>query len=221
MEYLIIIRVILYLAALILGFKFFVINKSPLYFKLIFSAVVCFFLKDLYYLVDYACTGVWQNTFSFASFSAGAGYAFLFSANYGQFDSFVDDGSKQCKKAKNAAFVMPIALIATYILVFIYCIKTGNSISYVLLTVISKLPIFFAAYYHLKHLILPDTMHFMVDSLRPFNAVCIILIIIDSASDVLSVLGHTHAAGICETFIALLFVLIIFTAERGHRQWKV
>ncbi len=220
MEYLIVLQVILYLIAIILGFKFFVINKSPLYFKLIFSAVVCFFLKNLYYLVGYACTGIWQNTSSFASFSAGAGYAFLFSANYGQFDSFVDDSSKQCKKAKNAAFVMPIVLIITYILVFIYCIKTYNSILYVLLTVISKLPLFFAAYYHLKHLILPDAMHFMVDSLRPFNAVCLLLITIDTASDVLSILGHIHAARICETVIALLFVLIIFTAERGHRQWK-
>lgn len=221
MEVLTVIQVVLYIVALILGVKFFLIKKSPLYFRLLFYGVACFLLEELYYLIDYACSGSWSDTFSFAAFGASACYAFMLSANYGQFDSFVDDGSTGCKRATKVAFLAPACMVVIYIVAATYYLMTNGNVIDVVLTIVCKLPAFFAAYYHLKHLLLPDVMHFVVDSLRPCNAVCLALIMMDVFSDAFLAFGKDTAYMVCETVLSLMLVLMMIAAERGHKEWKI
>ena len=216
-----IVQFALYLAAFVLGLKFFLLKKTPLYFRLLFYGVACFLLEEIYYAVDFACTGVWGETFSFAAFGASAGYAFMFSANYGQFDSFVDDGSAGCERARKIAYLAPILLVVLYAFMGVECIRLTGRVAFVVLTILCKLPAFAAGYYNLKHLLLPDSMHFVVDSLRPCNLMCLCLILFDSVSDILDVLGYKLAYGICETIIAVILVLVMIFAERGHKAWKI
>ncbi|MDO5331132.1 MAG: hypothetical protein Q4E99_00495 [Bacillota bacterium] len=212
-------QVVLYVVAFIIGAKFFIMQKSPLYFRLLFYGVACFLLEELYYLVDYACNGAWPDTFSFATFGAGACYAFMFSANYGQFDSFVDDNSKGCIRARKLGYIAPALLILIYIVAGYHYISTTGNVAYVVLTVLCKLPAFFAAYYHLKHLLLPDVMHFVVDSLRPCNTACLCLIFIDILSDAFFAYGMETGYLLCETIVALVLIIVMLTAERGRLAW--
>lgn len=214
-------QAVFYIAAVVIGVCFFAKKKSPLYFRLLFFGAACFLLEELYYLADYACTGAWSDEFSFAAFGAGAGYAFMLSANYGLFDHLVDDGSKECRRTGKLALFMPAVLVAVYILVSAFFIRTTGNVTYVILTVLCKTPMIFAAYFHTKHLFLPDKLHFLVDSLRPCNAVSLIVILTDVLSDVFFAFGNLTAYSICETVFSLSMIFMMITAERGRRRWKV
>lgn len=216
-----IVQIVMYLAAFALGMKFFMTRKSPLYFKLLFYGVACFLLEEFYYLVDYACVGYWSQSFSFACFGASAGYAFLLSANLGQFDGFVDDGSKECKTARVIGLIAPIIFIVTYAIGGAYYIKTTGKVGYVVFTVVCKLPAFFASYFNLKHLVMVDKDHFLVDALRPCNAMCLCLIVVDVLSDVFFAIGNNTLYVAFDTLVSVFLVIIMIVAERGCRKWTI
>lgn len=211
----------LYLGAFILGIIFFARKKSPLYFRLLFYSTACFLLEEVYNFTDYICTGEWIDSFSFAAFGAGAGYAFMLSANYGLFDSIVDDGSKGCKRARKLAFLAPLVLITVFVVFGIKYFRITGKVLYVILLLLSKLPAFFASYYHMKHLILPDVISFMVNPLRLCNAACLIIILSDILSDVLFAFNNQTGYAVFETVFAVSLIIMMITAERGRREWKI
>ena len=212
-------QALFYFAAFLVGGWFFGLKKAPLYFRLLFCGVVCFLLEELYYLTDYACTGAWSEEYSFAAFGAGAGYSFMLSANYGMFDSIVDDGSADCRRIGRLALLTPMVLAAVYALASAYFIKTTGNVGYVILTVLCKAPMVLAAYYHTKHLLLPDRLHFLVEPLRLCNGVCLVLILADMLSDVFYAVGRLRAYSMCETVFSVALVGMMVTAERGRRGW--
>lgn len=212
------IELILYLIATMLGLFFFIYRKSPLYFKLLFFAVACCLLEELYNFVYSICIGGAALTFSFATFASGAAFAFLYSANFGQFDSFVDDGSLEFKNARAIGFAAPIALAAVFVLTII---KSNYSIWHIALLLICKLWAFFACYYHLKHLILPDKIHFMVDALRPCNLICLVYIFMNFLCDFARATSADAATKILSLAMPLCLIAMIIAAEGGLRKWKI
>lgn len=194
---------LLYLIPLLGALYLFIHKNSPLYFKLLFFAAACFFLDILYQFVQEICMGGQVAAFSFSAFASTAGFLFMLSANYGQFDSFVDDKSPAFKNARIIAVLAPLALAGLFI---------ATTKSHIILNMICKLPACFAAYFHLKHLILKDDIHFLVDSLRPYNLMCLIFTVFYFLSDTV------YVAKIC---MAICLSLMVITAERGRRKWKI
>lgn len=213
-------QAIFYALAFFIGAVFFAKKRTPLYFRLLFYGVTCFFMEELYYLTDYLCSGTWSDAYSFAAFAASAGYTFLLSANYGAFDSIVDDGSKPCLKVRKLACIVPMLLVLVYIVFTIFYLRNGGDITYTVLTALCKIPMLFASYFHTKHLFLPDRLNFMIEPLRLCNAVCLLLIFTDVAADIFFTLNNYAAYSICETFFSVLLIFVMITAERGHKRWK-
>lgn len=221
MDVLNLIYVILYFVAAVIGFHAFILHKSPLYFRLLFYAVLCCLAEEMYYYINYLCIGHDPTGFSFASFGASACYVFLFSANYGQFDSFVDDGSNLFKKARRIGLIAPFVLGAMSISVCAYYMTVDHNIFAAVLVFICEFPAFFAAYYHLKHLILPDPINFLVKPMRSCNFMCLLFITLDLVYDV-AVVMDCEVFEICLDFaIPISLSAVMIAAERGRREWKI
>lgn len=215
------ITLLLYFAAFIYGLIAVFRRKSPLYFKLLFLGVGCFLLEDLYYLVDYVCTGGISSSFSFASFGAGGCYAFMFSANYGLFDGIVDDGSESALKARKLGFVFPAILVIIVCYSGYIWIANGGAIYATILLIISKLPAFPASYYHLKHLIIKDELNYILTFLRPCNIMALCVILADFMYEGLNLCGYLTAAFIVKLFIPISLFGMMMAANWGCKKWMI
>lgn len=215
------ITLLLYFAAFIYGLLAVFKKQSPLYFKLLFLGVGCFLLQDLYYLVDYVCTGSISMDFSFASFGAGGCYAFMFSANYGIFDGIMDDGLESALKARKLGFIAPIILALIVCYSGYVWLTNGGAVSASVLLLISKLPAFPASYYHLKHLIIKDESNYMLTFLRPCNIMALCVILIDFLYEGMNSCGYHTAAFITNLLLPISLFGMMVAANRGCKKWMI
>lgn len=215
------IQFLIYVGAFSFGFLNFFKKKCPLYFKLILLGCGCFLLQEVYYLSYYLCVGEWANGFSFASFGSGGCYAFLLSANYGQFDGIVDDRSGSSKNARTVAFLAPIALFIIFIIPSVKYVKSALGLTYPLLILLSKFPAFFACYFHLKHLILEDALDFLIKPLRGYNFFALLLIFSDFMLYLFSIYNIDFMVRVMEWLIPIALFLMMIYSNKGYKEWKI
>ena len=218
MIYLSALILILYLTALIYGGICFLRKKMPLYFKLLFFAVACFFQEKLYFTVNYFCTGSWDNTFNFAIFGSGAAFAFMLSANYGQFDGIVDDGSKEYAKYRHIAVIAPIITGLISVMVAAHHIHMNHEWFFVVVILLVNLPGILASYFNMKLLIFPDV--FMVKPLRACNAMGLIVIFASIISEFYFVIDAGLLNMIVELLCSVSLIIWMICARRGFKGWK-
>ena len=212
---------LIYLAAFIFGLYVCYKKKCPLYFRLLFFGVGCFFLEEIYYLTDYICIGNWSDSFSFACFGSGGCYAFMFSANYGLIDGIVDDGCSNSKAAKRTGRLAPIILALIFIVCSVYSYKTNGRLLPMVLMLISKFMAFPAAYFQLKHLVLKDNVDYILSYLKPCNAMGLAVIFIDFISDASYTFGFLPGIAVTEYLIPLSLLGLMIAADRGIKQWMI
>ena len=215
------ITTVLYVAAFVYGLCTLFKKRSPLYFRLLVFGVGCFLLEDIYYLVDYICSGVWSTTFSFASFGAGGCYAFMFSANYGLFDGLVDDGGADALRCRKIGFIAPAVLLIILANGEYAWILGGGGFASGFLMILSKLFAFPAAYYHLKHLIMKDELDYLLTAIRPCNAIALCVILFDFLSDSLYSAGMNSAGAVTAMLLPLSLCGMMIAANKGVQKWMM
>ena len=191
-------------------------GRSAMYIKMIVYGIGCAMLGRLFETLQLFANGQIQSGFHVGVLGVVGSFLFFFTANYGQMDSLVDDGTKEFRKYRLIALAAPAALIAVYLL---YFLRVGFGQD-VVVRGIETLIISQAAYFHLKHLIMPDVDYGVIRSLRQYN----MLALIYGALCMAEMLFHTIKMPVLSiiVYVLLCVTMLVFmpVLERGVKKWQ-
>ena len=144
--------------------------RQPIYAIMSVLGLGCAAMGRLYQVAIILTETVYEGRLQIGILGMVGMFAFLFSSNYGEIDSLVDDGSQTYAPYRRLSFAMSCLMVLCYI-----WIASGElSITERLEYGVVSLSIAAASYYHIKHILIPDVEFGIVRSMRAFN-VCALL----------------------------------------------
>lgn len=204
------------IVATVYGVRYFLKNKTALYFKLIVAAVGCFALGRLFVIVFLLVNRGFSDTFHLGYLGGIGCFAFLLSANFGQIDSIIDEGGKENRKYRLLALVAPIIVAAAYVVTILADTKTGMKAAVCL----TAIPCVFCAYFDLKHIIFPDMGIGFVKAIRPCNISALGLVALQTAAIAVYAFDFKTAASVLSLLCAVSCFMIVFLAGKGAEKWR-
>ena len=213
---------LLFFAALF-GFVYSLIKffkpKSALYLKMIGCALGCLFIERLYEIVQYVVAGDLAEGFIVGDVGNIGCFLFFLAANIGALDSLMDDGSEELKKYRIAAFIAPLVTVASAIAIMFSPSSIGRNLT----CAVEELFIGAAAYFSLKHLIIPKKYLDFLSELRPFHMFSLMLAFGITMENIfwcyqlnVQVIWYIPYAILLVAMLALAPAL-----ERGTNKWKI
>lgn len=188
-----------------------------MYFQLLTYAMGCFMLGKLFCVLCLLTINELPYPFNIGYFGYMGCFAFLFSANYGQIDSIVDDGGDEIKKARQLGFLAPIAMLICVGLAMF----SGLSLNDKIIMFIIYIPAFLGSYYNLKHFIAPDFDFLFLKAIRPCNIPVLLIYFFGIGRVYFEMKMQLELATICSVFMSIACIALILLAERGQKQWKI
>lgn len=166
-----IIQFILSFCAFLYGCKYFIKPKLALYSRMVTMGIGCFSIGKLYGIVQYLCSTEPERFFNTGLIGTIGCFIFFLTANHGRFDSLVDDKSKEFFKYRFIALLAPLITMCLAIPAFISKRPINDKIVvFIFCSIISQ-----SAYYHFKHIIIPDVKNGVVESIRLYNLIALVL----------------------------------------------
>ena len=192
--------------------------RGALYKKMVGCALGCIFLERIYSIVQFIVAGELTEIFQIGSFGNIGCFMFLFSANYGAFNSLIDDRSETLKKYRRIALAAPVFFIAAGVVILLSPANLGRSISCFIEEVLMGL----SCYYSLKFLIIPKEYADITTSLRPFHLLSLGLALIFTVENILWVYDPEGSQyWIIIYIVSFLFIVALAPVlHRGIKKWK-
>ena len=193
-------------------------KNDALYIRMIVFSVGCAMLGRIFEALQFLVNGQIRSGFHVGLLGIIGSFMFLFSANFGQMDSLVDDGSKAFKKARIIALAAPAVVIAMWCVIPATNGFSGTTIPYAVVSLF----IAQAAYFHLKHIIIKDVDFGLIRAIRPYNIVALIYAFLCMVEMTVKTFNLPAVCIIivyilqCAVMLALMPVL-----ERGVNKWTI
>ncbi|MDO4811395.1 MAG: hypothetical protein Q3985_05560 [Eubacteriales bacterium] len=206
------------LAAVIYGVRVFLMRKAPLYFRILTLATVCYASASVFRMLYYLCYQVIFQGMGITFFGYFGCYLFLFSANFGQYDSLIDEKSTRFRKYRIISVLAPAAVLVLILIhTFSNAENAAPSVNFV--TGIGYIPAVFASYYNLKHFIIPDMGFLFVRWIRRANLCALIIEVADVLRVLLSALADKWPGALLSLIISAAFLMMLLFAEGGRKTW--
>lgn len=191
-------------------------DKSALYVQMIVFGVGCAMLGRLFTTLLYLVNGELNDGFNVGMLGIIGCFLFFFSANFGQMDSIVDDGSTKFRKTRIIALAAPVTVAA------IWCViaaTSGINASSIWVG-IEMLFVALASYFHLKHLIIEDVSFGLIRAIRSYNLLSLVYALLCISEVLVDVLNLPAAFSVIvcvlECAVLLAFIPVL---ERGVKKW--
>lgn len=193
-------------------------KKKPLYFQLLVCAAACFALEELYSTVGIWCN-IYNSSINLGMIGVFGCNFFLFSANYGQLDSIVDDGNSINIKAKTIAWLGPIILGLAIIAIVTIFIK--QSIFAAIFGVIILAPSCPASYFNIKHLVMPVDDFGFLKATKACNVYALVFYICDIVYAYCIIANAFILQNIVALVMSILILLLVLSSVKGAKQWAI
>ena len=191
-------------------------DESALYVRMIIFSIGSAMLGRLFETLQYLVNGQIESGFQVGMLGTVGSFMFLFSANFGQMDSIVDDHSPRFRKTRIISLAAP--LLTALFWVVIVAAKGLNATTIPL--GIETIFIAQASYFHLKHLIIEDVDFGLIRAIRLYNLLAIVYAFLCMAEMFVKSFNNPLV------FIIIIYVLqclvllaIIPVLERGVKTW--
>lgn len=145
-------------------------KKKALYLKLVTCGVMSLMFSSLYQVIYLITQGALNKGFHIGILGIIGSFMFLFSANFGQMDSLVDDKTKAFRKTRIISLAAPLLIMLIYLFFFMNVQSTELKAVYGVVTFF----IIQCAYYNFKHIIIYDVDFGIVKCLRKYNVLALI-----------------------------------------------
>lgn len=191
-------------------------KKKPLYFQLLVCAAGCFALQMLSYTVNLWC-GVTEEVGIGMLGIFGCNF-FLLSANYGTLDRVVDDG-KGARSARRLAVLAPAVMAVLAALVFLAWHGKNRLCAWMWLAML--LPAVAAAYFNLKHLLLPMDPFELLRATRPCNLAALAFYVLTALYGFASAAAGAVIIQVLTVLVSLSMLVLVLCAIKGAKQWGI
>ncbi|MBQ1451238.1 MAG: hypothetical protein II473_02415 [Clostridia bacterium] len=189
--------------------------KKPLYASMIVMGVGCVMLARLFQCLYLLSGHLITVSFQIGVMGNSAAFAFFFASNFGQIDSLVDDGGPEFRKYRRIAAAAPISIVLLFVLIFLSPAVLRFKLSCLFpLFVISS-----ASYFHLKHIFIPDVHYGVVNCLRPYNCLALLMAICRIAELTSMAWGSKTLVLLFGSLLSLCVFSIVPAMDRGVKRW--
>ena len=154
----------------IYGVYYFFRKGKALYLQMITASVICLLFARLFQVVHIVAERDLSTNFYIGLLGTAGSFMFLFSANYGQMDSLVDDKSARFRKTRIISTISSIAITLLYVL--FYMTAEGENVKYAV--GITTIFMAMSVYYNFKHIIIYDVELGIVKQIKKYNIVAVV-----------------------------------------------
>lgn len=190
-------------------------RKAAFYVNLILAGIGCFALGKLFGAVSFLTAGGLPEHFHVGYLGTIGCYLFIFSANYGQMDSLIDDGNKSMGRYRVMSLGGPLLIIA----IVLPALFSAATLEMKIITTIMIIPVALASYYNVKHAIFPDMGIGFVKAIRPYNICAFVTAIMCAIAQMSEVMKLNTLELAADIITAGLCIVMIMSAERGTKLW--
>lgn len=189
--------------------------RHPLYLQIITGGFICCFFGQLFLVCRYIFTSQSPYNFSIATLSFAGFYFFIFSAEYGALDTLVDNKKdKSIRLHKGISYIAPITVIVLSTIAFIL----GENL---LELVIEAVPMVFASYFILKHIIIPDIDLGFTKPLREYYLLVMAFLVLGFLVKIFAQLGLNNVEPIVGVIRGVILLYMMPAAVRGVSKWYI
>lgn len=195
-----------------------------MYLRMVCWAVICAFFARLFHVFVIVFFKSYDFNINMGTMGVFGSLLFLLSANYGQINGLVDDGSRRAKKARLIALIAPLIIIAMYLYAFYMWGGFENVMielySHINLAVVA-IVIMPCIYFNFKHLIIYDVEGGIVKSLRPYNALAVIYELMVMAEWITMRTAEFDLFVVTMVVQGIVLLLLVPVAGRGVKKWMI
>ena len=195
--------------------KFFKPDKA-VYEQMIALAAGCVAFGRLYQVVRLLTGGDMFNGFQLGVFGVIGSLMFLFSANFGDINRFLDNKSKGLLKYRLISLAAPAAALVLFLL-FIWFTDLPRSVK--IASAMVTVFVMQASHFHLKHMIYPDDESGVIRHLRLYNLLALIYTFLCLAEMIVIGLGSEVGILVTGVLIGTVLIGVVISAERGIKKW--
>lgn len=192
--------------------------RKALYTQMIVYGLGCAMVGRLFQVVTLFAFGGLTNGFNIGMLGIIGSFLFFLTANYGQMDSLVDDGSKKFQKTRIMALAAPAAiflLYGIYVHVTVIDLSTFVRLAGVLIIAVT-------AYFHLKHILIEDVDFGLVHSLRRYNILGLLNTFLCMAEILTATLQISPIfLMIVLQLTCIVYLIIVPEIEKGVMSWTI
>ena len=193
-------------------------KKVPMYFMLYICGVWCFAIRLIYIGLIDLCGEIYNEASSLGFLGMGGMFAFFTTANYGTFNSLIDDRGKKIHLIRIVALLNAMLVIGIIAFEMIYA---DNLTPFNIITlVISVFPVPFCVYYCTKFLLMKSNGDSMLIGVKPLNfstlLICFGILFYNYFRIIDNKLGMDIAFGVYSLCIAAE----VFLADWGRKRWQ-
>lgn len=184
----------------------------PLFYKIIFFAVLTCLMGNIYTLLYGLLWQQGDTGFHVGYLGTVGMFFFLYSSYYGAIDSLADGKQPELRRFRIAAGIVAAAFFSgSALLMFL----SGKEFWMYIVVI----PMSFTVYFAMKHLIIPDVDMGIIKVMRPYNAV-IIGLCVSMMLSMISISGSVleTVSSICT---GILLAVCLPIARNGVRKWFI
>lgn len=208
-------------SAFVYGIRNFFKKGKAVYLQLVTLGMGCYAMGCIYHLFQMITYDEVVEGFTASYLGKMGFFLFLFTANFGQIDGLLDDGTPQIKKSRILGFLAPLVAGILYIPCAVVEMPLSTKVTYALVWICA----FLSLYYNFKHAIIKDLGFGFAKAIRPYNISATILTFTELILLVCWVnydiaYGSVIIAGISVLFSVMCIVTMI-KLKKGVEEWTI
>lgn len=193
-------------------------KKVPMYFMLYICGVWCFAIRLIYIGLIDLCGEVYDEASSLGFLGIGGMFAFFTSANYGAFNSLIDN------RGKKMHFVRSIALLNGLFIIGLIAFEMTHAddltLFNIITLVVSLFPVPFCVYFCTKFLLMKSKDDHFLIGVKPLLISTLLICFGILFYNYFSITGNKLGMDIAFGVYSVCIAAEVFLADWGRKRWQ-
>jgi len=190
-------------------------KRAALFCVLVIGAFGCFMMGHLYEFLSQLFGWLDPTIFNIGMLARIGGFAFIFSASFAQMDGLVDDRTDSVAKYRALALLAPAAMALLYVPAMMSDLGLFVKVIYGIVFLFGAL----AAYYNLKHLIIPDVSFGIIASIRLYSLLSLVSTLCYGLMFASGIMGSEILSAVFASLLAITYPCTVIAMEKGRQKW--
>ena len=193
-------------------------KRVPMYFMLYICGVWCFAIRLIYVGLIDLCGEVYNEASSLGFLGIGGMFAFFTTANYGTFNSLIDDKSQKIHLIRAVSLLN--ALFVCGLIAFEMIYADGLTIFNIITLFISLFPVPFCVYFCTKFLLMKSNGDHLLIGVKPLNLATLLICFGILFYNYFNIVDNKLGMNIAFIVYTICIVAEVFLADWGRKKWQ-